>query len=239
MFFDLENKKVGNSTVPIPVIDADKCTMCGKCSENCAFHALGKMPDTILVYEKMCHGCGLCMEICPEGAITEKEREIGYIYSGKKECLLFHYGELIVGEELTTMVISTLKEYVDKTYPTIIIDAPPGSSCPMVETVAGSDYVIIVSEPTPFGLSDMKIVVKTLRILEKKFGVIINKDGIGNADLEQYCKNEEIPILMKIPFDFEIAKRYSEGETLVKSFPKWKKQFRDVIQKIGEMIEHE
>ena len=109
----------------------------------------------------------------------------------------------------------------------------------MVETVTGSDYVIIVSEPTPFGLSDMKTVVKTLRILEKKFGVIINKDGIGNDDLEQYCKNEEIPILLKIPFDFEIAERYSEGETLVKSFPEWKKQFREVIQKIGEMIEHE
>ncbi len=235
LFLGLENKVIGTSNIMIPVIDKEKCTLCGKCNESCQYNALFKMPDEILLFDKMCHGCGVCSYVCPEDAISEKPRVVGKILEGKSEDLLFHYGELIVGEELTTPVISRLKEEIKDDDKIVIIDSPPGSACPMVETVSDCDYIIVVSEPTPFGLSDMKVVIETLRIMNKKFGVIINKDGVGDKELERYCENENIPILMKIPFDLEIARNYSTGKNLVDIFPNYRTEFRNLIVKIQEM----
>ena len=237
LFLGLNNKVVGISEIPNPIIDKEKCTLCGKCSSSCQYHALIKLPEEILLFDKMCHGCGVCSFVCPENAITEKPREIGKIYEGKNDEILFHYGELIVGEELTTPVIARLKDEISACDEIVIIDAPPGSACPMVETVSDMDFIILVGEPTPFGLSDMKIVVETLRLLNLPFGVIINKDGVGDAELENYCNKENIPILLKIPFDLEIAKSYSTGKPLVEAIPTYQKDFQEVIHKIKEMIE--
>ena len=237
LFLDLDTKLVAEAKIPIPEINNELCTLCGACSSNCEYNALMKVPDQILVFEKMCHGCGLCSKICPENAITEVPRTIGYLYEGKNKEFLFNYGALIVGEELSTPVISQLKQLISKDKPIIVIDSPPGSSCPMVETVIDSDYVILVSEPTPFGLSDMKMVVKTLRILEKKFGVVINKDGVGNEELELYCQKENIPVLLKIPFNLEIAKNYSKGIPFLNVLPDMDSKLKHMIVDIREALQ--
>ena len=239
LFLDFDYKEVGKAQVLVPEIDNTKCTHCGICSDNCEYNSLINLPGQVVVFEKICHGCGLCSFLCPENAITEKPRTLGKIFFGKKKELTFHYGELIVGEELSTPVIMKLKEYVQQEKELVIIDSPPGSACPMVEAVIDSDFVIVVAEPTPFGLSDMQIVVETLRRLKKKFGVIINKDGIGNDELENYCKEEGIHVLMKIPFDMKIAQNYSVGKTLLQASSNWKSQFRELIDKIRGVVYNE
>ncbi|MHA1223195.1 MAG: ATP-binding protein [Candidatus Heimdallarchaeaceae archaeon] len=234
LFLSMKKEAVGKAEIPVPKIDNDICIHCGKCSESCEYNALANLPGEILVFEKICHGCGVCSAVCPVDAITEVNRTIGTIYSANKEDFLFHYGELIVGEELSTPIITELKKYIDKNKEYVIFDAPPGSACSMVETVIDVDYVILVGEPTPFGLSDMQTVIEVLRQLDKKFGVVINKHGIGNDEMEKFCKKENIPILLKIPFNLEIAKQYSVGKTLVESFPDWKETFINLITEIKE-----
>lgn len=239
LFLSIDAVHVSDATIPIPVIDNKLCTHCGLCSENCEYHALANMPTEVLVFEKICHGCGVCAYICPEKAITERPRKLGEILSGTKGSLLFHYGEMFVGEELSTPIITHLKKFDNHSKQYVIYDSPPGSSCQMVETVSDADFVVVVGEPTPFGLSDMKTVIETLEKLNKKMGVIINKDGIGNEEMEEYCKSKNIPILLKIPYDLKIARAYSNGQPLVEAFPEWKPKFLEVVSKIEEMIKNE
>ncbi len=239
LLLDIETHYVRDAQIPVPKIDNDTCIHCGLCSENCQYHALVNLPKEVLFLERLCHGCGVCSIVCPVGAITEVDRSLGKIYSGEKGSLRFDYGELIVGEELTTPVINSIKEEVDETRKYVIFDAPPGSACPMVETVVDVDFVIVVGEPTPFGFSDMKTVLETLDQLEKRYAVIINKDGVGNEEMVEYCEKNDIPILMKIPFDLEIAKQYSQGKTLVTAFPEWKEKFKKVMTQIEEMLKDE
>lgn len=239
LFLDLDIKKIATATVLIPDIDTNICTLCGKCSDSCEYNALANLPRQILLFDKICHGCGVCSYVCPEDAISEVEKPLGYIFEGKNEHLTFHYGELIVGEELATPIISRLKETIDENDKIVIIDSPPGSACPMVETAHGADFVILAGEPTPFGLSDMKIVVETLKELGIKYGVIINKDGVGNDELEVYCKENNIPILMKIPYDMEISKQNSVGIPLITGFPEWKSKFQSLYSNIEELVLNE
>jgi MinD superfamily P-loop ATPase len=236
LFLGMSNEIVGDATISFPVIDENKCTLCGICSSNCEFNALACLKDKILVFEKVCHGCGLCKTLCPYNAISEKNRKIGKIYRGLDSNLLFNYGELEIGEELSSIVIAELKKYASNNHTNIIIDAPPGSGCPVVETVIDVDFVVVVGEPTPFGLSDMQHLIEMLKHLGKKFGVIVNKAGIGNDDLLEYCKEEKIQILMKIPFSLEIAKQYSKGITLVNYLPDYKDQFIQMFSKIESLI---
>ena len=236
IFLDMDIEHKTDAKIPVPVINYDLCTLCGVCSKNCEYNALMKVPDQILLFDKMCHGCGLCSKICPENAITETPRTIGKILQGEKGNLLFNYGKMDVGEELSTPIISQLKQHISKERKIVIIDAPPGSACPMVETIADVDYVIVVGEPTPFGLSDMKIVIETLRILNMKFGIVINKDGIGDKEMEQFCIDEKIPILLKIPFSLEIARNYSKGVPFIKILPEMAAKFESMLAKIKEEI---
>jgi len=239
LFLDIKTEYVKDAQVPIPVIDSTKCILCGECVKNCEYNALANLPNQILVFDRICHGCGVCSVVCPTEAITEKNRSLGKIFSGTNEKRRFDYGELIVGEELSTPIISTLKEQIDEEKDYVIFDSPPGSACPMVEAVIDVDYVIVVAEPTPFGLSDMKVVVETLYQLNKKFGVIINKEGIGNEELENYCREKGIAILFRIPFDMKIAKSYSVGNNLLKTFPEWKGKFQKIIKEIAEEVKNE
>ncbi|MFH0754005.1 MAG: ATP-binding protein [Candidatus Omnitrophota bacterium] len=206
-------------TVPVPEFDKQKCTGCGKCAEVCAYHAIavipspGKKPQP-LIFPHLCHACGACSLLCPVGAIREDQRNIGVIEKGFRGDIRFIHGKMNVGEVLSPLIIRRVKGLIDPNVITII-DAPPGTSCPVVAAIKGVDFCVLVTEPTPFGLHDLTLAVDVVRQLKIPFGVVINRAGLGNDAAEDYCRKEDIAVLAKIPFDREIAVRYSEGETLI------------------------
>ncbi len=208
------------ANIPVPEVDETKCTYCGKCREVCAYHAIAVLPGSdgkkgsVLIFPHLCHGCGACSLLCPEGAIKEVNKEIGVIEIGDKDGMQFIHGRLNIGEAMSPPVIRQVKQYINATR-TVIIDAPPGTSCPVITAVKGSDFCILVTEPTPFGLNDLILAVEVLRKIKIPFGVVINRADIGDGKVEDYCGKEDIPILMKIPFKKEIAVSYSEGVPIV------------------------
>ncbi|MFA6358048.1 MAG: ATP-binding protein [Candidatus Omnitrophota bacterium] len=208
------------AVIPVPEVDESKCTYCGKCREVCAYHAIAVLPESdgkkgsVLIFPHLCHGCGACGLLCPEGAIKEVNKEIGAIEIGDKDSIQFVHGRLNIGEAMSPPLIRQVKEYINATR-TVIIDAPPGTSCPVITAVKGSDFCVLVTEPTPFGLNDLILAVEVLRKLKIPFGVVINRADIGDGKVEDYCRQENIPILMSIPFNKEIAVSYSEGVPIV------------------------
>ncbi len=225
-----------NVNVLIPEIDKEKCTFCGKCSEFCRYNALAVLKKDVLVFPELCHSCGGCALICPVKAVKYSFRSIGKIEHGKKENIDFYQGLLNIGEAQAIPVMKALKKKIDVNK-NVILDAPPGTACPFVETVTSSDYCILVTEPTPFGLNDLKIAVDTVRLLDIPFGVIINRDGVGDNKVELYCKHEKIPILLKIPQSAQIAELYSKGIPFIKSIPTWKNEFKKIFKEISEEVE--
>jgi MinD superfamily P-loop ATPase len=200
----------------IPRVDLDKCTYCGMCSDICQYNAIAVLPDNVVVFPSLCHSCGGCFHICPEKAITEIPRPMGKISIGRGYGVDFLEGSLNVGEALAPPVIREVKNRIPNSE-LIIIDASPGTSCPVIEAVRDSDFIILVTEPTPFGLHDLKMAVEMVRRLGIPFGVVINRSDIGNELTESYCLAENIDVLMKIPFDRKMAEMYSEGEICVLS----------------------
>lgn len=225
----------GTISVPIPVpkVDEGKCDYCGKCAEICEYNGIAVLKDSVLVFPELCHGCGACSNLCPQNAIKEVNRQIGIIEIGAKEDLQFGHGRLNIGEAMSPPLIRALKEYSNPSK-TVIIDAPPGTSCPVIESIKGSDYCILVTEPTPFGLNDLILAVEVLRKLKIPFGVVINRSDLGNKDTHSYCEREKIPILMEIPFKKEIAVLYSKGIPLVQQLPEYKKEFCKVYERINK-----
>jgi MinD superfamily P-loop ATPase len=221
-------------SLQIPQIDKTKCTLCDKCSSLCAYHAIAKFPKQIMVFPQLCHSCGACGYLCPEKAITEIAREIGIVEYGRAGTIDFVRGELRTGEAMAVPVIKKVKENINSAG-IVIIDAPPGTSCPVVESIKDSDFCLLVTEPTPFGLNDLMLAVETANVLNIPVGVIINRAGSDNGRIEAYCVKEDIPILMQIPFDMEIARNYSRGFTLVTGMPDWKIQFQRLISSILEI----
>jgi len=222
-------------TVEIPKIDKTKCDFCGKCSEFCEYNALAVVPSDALVFPELCHSCGGCGLVCPQNAISWDKRIIGKIEHGVINDFDFYHGLLNVGEIMAIPVLKALKKKVDAGK-NVILDAPPGTSCPMIETTNGSDYCILVTEPTPFGLHDLKLAVDVVRHLHIPFGVIINRDGVGDKKAELYCQHEKIPVLMKIPHSKEIAYLYSKGIPFVKELPVWRKEFIKLFKTICEEV---
>ena len=224
-------------TVPTPVVDQDKCTLCGKCAEFCQFNAIFVGKTKTMVYNEMCHSCGGCALVCPEGAITETPRPIGKIHESTIDGITLSYGELSIGEPIATNLIHAVKEHIvpEKVN---ILDAPPGTACPVIETMRASDFLILVTEPTPFGLHDLSMAVDVVRGLGIPFGVIINRAGIGDDGVEEYCKQEEIPILLEIPFDRHIAELYSRGVPFVREMPEWHQRFKDMYIHIERLIQN-
>lgn len=233
IFLKAEIKERENITVSIPEIDKNKCDFCGKCSEFCMYNALAVVPTDVLVFPELCHSCGGCELVCPKGAISWKERIIGEVEHGRKENLDLCHGLLKIGEMMTIPVIKALKKKVDKNKD-VILDSPPGTSCPVIEAISGSDYCLLVTEPTPFGLHDLKLAVEVVRHLKIPFGVIINRDGIGNERVESYCKKEGIEVLMKIPHSEKIAELYSRGIPFIEQMPEWKEKFIKLFKRINE-----
>jgi MinD superfamily P-loop ATPase len=220
--------------LPIPEIMEEKCTYCGKCAEVCAYNALAVLKDNVLVFPDLCHGCGGCSLLCPEQAIKEKGQRIGVMEFGAANGLQFIRGKLDIGQAMSPPLIREVKKYMNLTR-TIIIDAPPGTSCPVVESVKGSDVSLLVTEPTPFGLNDLRLAVETLRELKIPFAVILNRAHIGDKQVQDYCLKENIPVLMTIPTDRNIAVAYSEGKTIVETQPAYRQKFLELFEKVQKL----
>ena len=227
----------------IPQVDEAKCTHCGRCAEVCQYHAIAALPQRVLVFPQLCHGCGGCALECPEGAIAEVFNPIGVIEEGTAESaafpqsvVSFAHGILNVGEPMATPIIRQLKRRAKDFAGTIILDAPPGTSCPVVETMRGADFALLVTEPTPFGLHDLKLAVEVARELRVPVGVVINRDGVGDARVDEYCAAEGIAVLMRIPLLRSIAEAYSKGVPLVEALPEYQERFQELYRRIeGEV----
>jgi MinD superfamily P-loop ATPase len=222
--------------IPIPEIDLEKCTYCGRCAEVCAWHAIAVVGRKVLVFPELCHGCGGCTLNCPEGAIYEVLHVMGSLESGQAGPIAFGHGILNVGEAMAVPIIRQLKakHRSDPDHDVTILDASPGTSCPVVETMRGADFVLLVTEPTPFGLHDLRLTVQVARDeLDLPVGVVVNRDGVGDAGVDEYCAAEGIPILMRIPLDRRIAEAIAGGRALTEALPEYRPRFLDLYQQIA------
>jgi MinD superfamily P-loop ATPase len=223
--------------VLIPHVDAAKCTGCGKCAEVCQYHAIVALGKRTLVFPELCHGCGSCTLICPEGAIAEEPHGIGVLEAGSTATgMAFARGVLNVGEPMATPTIRQLKKWAIQELglvaDVVILDAPPGTSCPVVEAVRGANYLLLVTEPTPFGLHDLRLAAEVAADLGIPAGVIINRDGIGDAAVDAFCASAGLPILLRIPFERAIAEGIAQGRTLVEIRPEYLPRLRAMFQPI-------
>jgi MinD superfamily P-loop ATPase len=215
----------------IPVVSEELCDYCGKCSKFCAYNALFVAPKTVMVFPELCHNCGGCSLVCPKNAIKERDRQIGVIKKGRIDSVEAVYAELNVGEPMAVPLIREVKRQIKKDK-TVIIDAPPGTACPLIASVHNSDYCILVAEPTPFGLHDLKMTVQVLNDLEIPMGVVVNRAGIGDKKVYDYLKKVNIPLLLEIPFSKRIAELYSRGIPFLREMPEWKEMFWKLMHKI-------
>ncbi len=227
-------EKVETVFAPVPSIDEAKCTYCGKCAEICRFRAIAVISKTVLTFPELCHSCGGCMAVCPEKAITETGRKLGVIEKGRKNEIDFVHGRLRVGEAMSPPLIRKVKSYIFSDRPAII-DAPPGTSCPVIAAMKGANFVLMVTEPTPFGLHDLKLAVEAVKILGIPCGLVINRADIGNDQVKAYAEQENLPILMEISFDRRIAEAYSRGILIIEAIPEWRKKFVDIYNRIEEI----
>ena len=222
-------------SIPIPQVDEKKCTYCGKCAEVCAYNAIAVVEKKVLIFPELCHGCGACSYLCPEDAISEVNKELGILEVGQSKGIEFIHGKLTVGEAMAVPVIREVKRHINRQR-LAIIDVSPGTSCPVVEAVKGSDFCLLVTEPTPFGLNDLALAVDMLNKLGIPCGVVINRDGVGDSKVEEYCYQKGIPILLRIPLDIRIAQLYSTGITLVEGMPQWQEAFLKLVNKVREVV---
>jgi MinD superfamily P-loop ATPase len=222
--------------VPVPRINEKVCSYCGKCAKVCRFNALAVLGKVILTFPELCHGCGGCVEICPEKAITESSRSIGVVETGHCGKIEFIHGRLRIGEAMSPPLIKAVRVRANADIVNIV-DAPPGTSCPVITAMKNTDFVLLVTEPTPFGLHDLSLAVEAVRILGIAHGLVINRSDIGDDRVRAYAIKENIPVLMEIPFNRDIAKAYSNGVPLVESFPEYKEKFlllyRDIVSLAG------
>ncbi len=220
-------------SVPVPLIDEKLCVYCGRCAEVCAFNALAVIPDRIVIFPELCHGCGACIIACPQKAISEGFRGIGRITRAKAGDHELIWGELEPGEARPTPLIKEVKRCANRDM--VIVDCPPGTSCSVVEAVRDTDFCLLVTEPTPFGLYDLDLAIKLLDRLSIPRGVLINKSGVGNREIYKYLEMQNVPILMEIPMSREIAELYSRGVIFVAKMEEWKDKFVALADDIKEM----
>ena len=215
---------------PVPRVDPQTCTLCGKCGDICQYSAIVCVGQKVLVFPELCHACGGCAEVCPVGAITELPREVGTVEAGRSGGIGFVQGCLNIGEALSPLVIRAVKQAQPEA-DLVIADAPPGTSCPVIEAVRGSDYVVLVTEPTPFGLNDLKLAVEMIRALDLPCGVVINRADLGNSQTREYCEAQRIEILADIPDDRRIAETYSRGEMVCDALPDYQPVYAKILQR--------
>jgi MinD superfamily P-loop ATPase len=234
LFIKPEIERTETVYTAVPKIDMAKCTFCRKCSDICRFNVIAIAGRNVLTFPELCHSCGGCMVVCPEGAITETGRELGVVENGFRELIEFAHGRLRIGEAMSPPLIKRVRSLV-KPGKINIIDAPPGTSCPVIAAVKDTDFVLMVTEPTPFGLHDLKLAVEAVKRLNILCGLVINRSDIGNNDVRQYAQSENLPILMEIPFERRIAETYSRGYLMVEEMPEWKEKFRELFTQIEGM----
>ncbi|MFO7599601.1 MAG: ATP-binding protein [Candidatus Desulfacyla sp.] len=227
-------EEIQTITTPVPEVDVEKCNLCGKCGEICQFKAIVVIGETVLPFHEMCHSCGGCMEVCPTKAITEIGRELGVIERGHRNGIEFVHGRLRIGEAMSPPLIRKVREYARPDAVTII-DAPPGTSCPVIASMKGANFVLLVTEPTPFGLHDLKLAIGAVRILGIPCGLVINRSDMGDNKVWSYAQEEGVPILMEIPFDRRMAEAYSRGDMIVEVMPEWKDKFLDLYHRIENL----
>jgi MinD superfamily P-loop ATPase len=234
----LLNPKI-DETKPVyiltPKVNEEICDHCGECAKFCEYNALFVSSQKVLVFPELCHGCGGCIIICPKHAISEGKRQVGTVKMGTAASIEVVYGELKVGEPMPVPVIKEVKNYI-KRQKTVIIDSPPGTSCSVIESVHKSDYCILVAEPTPFGLHDLKMTVEVLEEIKIPFGVVVNRAGIGDKKVYDYCKEKNIPVLLEIPFKRRLAELYSKGIPFTLEMPEWKEKFQQLSNEIRRRV---
>ena len=218
------SKTVG---VPIPKVDEEKCDACGECGKICEYSAIVSLKTKPLVFPELCHGCGGCKLVCPREAITETPREVGVVEEGPAGDVIFVGGRLRIGEAMAPPLIKAVKERA-RDHGLVIIDAPPGTSCPVIEALRGADFVLLVTEPTPFGLNDLRIAVDTVRKLGLPFAVVVNRAAPERRAVRAYCDDEGIDILAELPDDRRVAEAYSRGELAARALPEFASRFRAV-----------
>lgn len=227
-------------SIPVPKVDAEKCTGCGECGKICRYSAIVCIKEKVLTFPELCHGCGGCMLVCPVEAIHEIPREIGVVEEGNADGLRFVHGKLNIGEPMAPPLIREVKRS-GADAEGIIVDAPPGTSCPVIESVKGSDYVLLVTEPTPFGLHDLKLAVEMTRQLGLPFGIVVNRSDIGDGRVTEYAEREGIAVLLEIPNDRKVAEAYSRGEMILNLGGEYKNIFsrlaETITEEVGEKME--
>ncbi|NWH05606.1 ATP-binding protein [Desulfobacter latus] len=223
---------------PVPEVDLSLCTYCKKCMEICRYGAIAVAGETVMTFPELCHSCGGCAVVCPEKAITEIDRFIGTVETGTlslPQNPSFGRGLMDIGQVMAPPVIRQVRQ-LEKEKDLTIIDAPPGTSCPVIASMKGADFVLLVTEPTPFGLHDLTLAVEAVKLLGIPCGLVINRAGIGNDDVKNYAQDENIPVLLEIPFDKQIASAYSKGELLVQALPAYKEKFKDLYTSIEAIV---
>lgn len=240
LFLRPEMQKRGNVSLSIPVIDDAKCNGCGTCDEVCAFNAVVVLGDKAVVFPELCHGCGGCARFCPQKAIEETSLQIGFVETGEAGAVRFCKGEINIGVAVVPPVVTAVKQkaMVADQDSSVIVDSPPGTGCPAVAAVAGSDFCVLVTEPTPFGLNDLKLAVEMVRHLGISCGVVINRFGLAGetSEVDAYCDSEQIPVLARIPFSRPYAKSYAEGQLWVDEFPELESVFEELWSSICERL---
>jgi MinD superfamily P-loop ATPase len=220
----------------IPEIDETRCDGCRKCAEICRFNALTVVGKKVIVFPELCHSCGGCIVVCPENAVGEGTRELGDIETGTKDKLTFIQGTMRIGEAMSPPLIRKVRSKIEEN-DLAIIDAPPGTSCPVITAMKDTDFVLLVTEPTPFGLHDLKLAAEAVKVLDIPCGIVINRSDIGDRNVQEYAAQKKIPILLEIPFDRRIAETYSRGRLLIEDFPTWRHAFEMLYRDILEIIE--
>jgi MinD superfamily P-loop ATPase len=217
-------------TIPVPEVDESLCDGCGECSRFCEHHAIVSFGTTPLLFPEMCHGCGGCAKVCPSNAIREVDRRIGTVETVRAGNITLTQGRLDVGVAMAPPLIRAVKACLGDGAPAIL-DAPPGTSCPVIATLRGADFAVLVTEPTPFGLHDLKLAVDTIRELRIPFGVVVNRMGVGDDRVHMYCGEKNVPLLLEIPDDRRIAEAYSRGDLVVEELPEYRRLFQDLVEK--------
>lgn len=236
IFLDLNLQSQEPVYLSRPKVDQEACNSCGICSDKCQFNAIAVVAEETMVYPELCHGCGLCTLACPQDAITEDGHRIGKIEWGKEDNLKFFQGKLTVGDPIAPPIIEALKDKIDPSVISIL-DSPPGTACPAVETLQGADFALLVTEPTPFGLHDLEMAVEVSRKMGIPHGVVVNRYGIGNTDIKEYCEENDIPLLMTIPDNREIAELYADGVPFVLEKPEWVDRFTALVEEISSLVQ--
>jgi len=228
----------GRETVglTVPVVDEDRCTLCGACSELCQFKAISVMGDLVMTFPEMCHGCGGCLAVCPEKALSPGNRDLGEISWGRAGSVNFVMGQLRIGEAMSPPLMREVKAKLPGLFPDaagdVIIDAPPGTSCPAINAVMDSDIIVLVTEPTPFGFHDFKLAVEAFTPLGKPMGVVINRAGLGDNAIYEYCKARNFPIWAEIPFDRRLAEAYSNGRIVAEACEDTRRIFTGLAERL-------